>query len=72
MEAGITERNRRVDGEAVQHDLVYRSCGIWSSLIGQALGHGQFIPTNPLMYPLAHHWQKKQTAQEAPQTQKAW
>lgn len=40
MEAGMTERNRRVDGEAFQNDLVYRSCGILSLLTGQALDHG--------------------------------
>lgn len=27
MDAGMTETNRRVDGETVQNGLVYRSCG---------------------------------------------
>lgn len=72
MEAGVIEMNRRVDGEAVQNYLVCRSCGIWSLLTGQALDHAQLISTNPLMHPLAHPWQKKQAAQKAPPTQKAW
>lgn len=70
MEAGMTEMNRRVDGGAVQNYLVYRSSGIWSLLTGQALDHGQPIPTKPLMHPLVRHWQKKQTAWKEPRTYK--
>lgn len=67
----MTEMKRRVDGEAVQNEQVYRSCGIWSLLTGQALDRAKLFPINPLMHPLVHHWQKKQTARKAPPTQKA-